>query len=376
MPQSPNNSLGSLAIVDGGVPPDFLLKLNDRLRRIEQALGLVRGDGNATSALSAQQAVEIVNQGALATLNAVDLGTDQVVNKLIDYLSDTANYAKVSVDALAGNLIDLSKPGVIGKILDNIADSATYAKVSATALTGSSVDLARPGVIGKTMDNIAATATWGKVLAAALTTEGEIDLAAAQVINKNLDNIAGTATWGKVLASSLAATGAIDLSVAGVLNKTLDHIGDTATWRKVTGVNTSNQTSTGTYAPGSLGYYASATVNGTVTVPGGQTVALFASDVPTDNTGGGSYIYVVQFSGHFEVPNPTLYVGLTVTMDGGNTASPQYIYPLNGTTQAAITTPLFATSTNPGHSVNMSCYNGSTDQMAVYGTLAVLTIKT
>lgn len=382
MPQNPNNSLGSLGIVDGTVSPSFLLKLNDRLRRIEQALGLVNGDGSATTALTAEQAQKIVDQGALATLNSVDLGTNEVVNKLLDYLSDTSNYAKVSADALAGNLINLAGTGWTNKNLDNLPDGSSYARVQSGALSGNAINLgASSGWVNKNLDNVPNGTTYARVLATALATSGEIDLAAAGWINKNLDNVPNGSTFAKVLAGALAADGAIDLAAGGWVNKSLDNLPDGATWQRVSGVS-GNQTQTGSYAAGSISNTYQANGLPEVVVPQGATKSVLASTVPVPAGPDTSiwYTYNLSFSGTFEgSPGTQLYVTINFVVDGNVLAS--YVYPVGTpSSPSGLAIPITAVDTpwqHPctAHTFDVQVNNQGGSQVSVVGYLSVLVTK-
>lgn len=189
-----------------------------------------------------------------------------------------------------------------------------------------------------------------------------------------IDSVADGTAYGKVTKNALTTGGVIDFgNGAGWFNRVLDYLPDGPNWQKVKSV-TGNQTTSPSYSSGSLGYYASATISGAVVVAEGATSALFSSDIATDNTGGSSYIYVLIFSGVFSTQDgtATLYPVLTFTMDGGNPASPGFIYPLDTATDPI--TVVWATTTNPGHTVNINCQNNG-HSLSVYGTLSVLTIK-
>jgi hypothetical protein len=115
-------------------------------------------DDNADVTADNRQAVAwLTDAGALALLDAVDLSTTQVANKVLDNIADGATYSRVLTSDISSGHILLS---ACSGTLDNIADGATYGKVLNTAISAGLILLSQAS---GNLDDIANGTSYGKV---------------------------------------------------------------------------------------------------------------------------------------------------------------------------------------------------------------------
>lgn len=89
---------------------------------------------------------------SLAKASAADPdGLNGVPNRLVDYLTDTASFARVTAAALTSNQPDLSKAGIINKTADQIAETAAkkWAGETGADVTGAHTSADTSNVAGR-----------------------------------------------------------------------------------------------------------------------------------------------------------------------------------------------------------------------------------